>query len=139
MKEDMKKELDNLLKEAEKVENVDNFEQLPDGDYIGIIDKVGFGISKAKNLKFTWEVKILEGDYANRREWKHQALTSPENFKRLTTDLEKFGVNTSSMTSIENDLDNLLDVKVHIEIKTNQPKDSTKNPFRNISIKPCDS
>ena len=41
---------------------------------------------------FKWEFIIQDKPYANRHEWKYTVLNKPENMKRLTTDLEKFGI-----------------------------------------------
>ena len=56
--------------------------------------------------------------------------------KRLTTDLEKFGVNCSSMESIRNGLIDLLDVPVLLTVKTTVSK-SNGQEYRNISVNPA--
>jgi hypothetical protein len=63
-------------------------------------------------------------------------LNKPENMKRLTTDLTKFGIDcTKTIEHIQDHLEDLLDVPVEIEVKTTKSKkDDTE--YRNISIKP---
>lgn len=134
----MLEELDKLLEASVDVElNTGDFEPIVDGTYNAVIESVGFCESKSGNYMFKWEFIIQDKPYVNRHEWKYTVLNKPENMKRLTTDLEKFGINTSSMKTIQNSLENLLDVPVIVDIKTTPAKDAGKDPFRNISIKPA--
>ena len=69
---------------------------------------------------------------------KYYVLNKPENMKRLVTDLEKFGINCSSMETIQKGLPNLLDVEVTLVIKTSEPKEEGKEGYRNISVSPLE-
>lgn len=133
------KDLDELLNASkdDSVQINDNtFDTIPDGTYNAYIKEVGFGVAKSSgNLKFTWEFVITDKPFENRREWKHQPLTSPENMKRLTTDLKKFGVDTLSRATIEKGLSDLLDVEIVLTINTSVPTDPNKTPYRNMNIK----
>lgn len=134
----MMDELNALLEASKNVETTDGFSKLPDGEYEAIIESVGFTESKnSGNLMFKWEFIITGPKFIKSHEWKYVVLNKPENMKRLTTDLEKFGINTSSMATIQGGLENLLDVPVILEIKTTPAKEAGKDPFRNISIKPA--
>lgn len=138
-KSDMKKDLDALLDLAKDLPE-ESFEKLPDGNYIAVIDKVGFGESKAGNYMFSWEFIVSEGKHTKQHEWKYTTLNKPENMKRLMTDLKKFGIDTEKgIDAIEGQLEHLIDVEVDLEIKTSQPKDADKQPFRNVNVKPCNS
>ena len=125
------KELPELPAEGE-------YQKLPDGEYEAIISKVEFKESKKGRLMFVWEFIITEGQFTKYHEWKYSMLTSPENMQRLVTDLKKFGVNTNSMETIETDFELLIDVPVILNIKTNvNTKNPDAEPFRNVSVKPC--
>lgn len=132
----MLEELNSLLQEAAKLPE-QNFENVPDGKYTGIIDGVEFTESKSSgNLMFVWTLKYTDERVAGRKDWKYQVLNKPENMKRLTTDLTKFGIDcTKDMEHIQNHLEDLLDVEVEIEVKTTVSKNNGEE-YRNISIKP---
>ena len=132
----MLEELDRLLEASVDVElNTGDFEPVVDGTYNAVIESVGFTTSKNDNYMFKWEFIIQDKPYVNRHEWKYTVLNKPENMKRLTTDLAKFGINITSMDAIKNGLENLLDVPVYLSIKTSEGKDG-KEGYRNISINP---
>lgn len=132
-------ELNALLEASKDVEVNDSFDKTPDGEYEGFIYQCEFCESKnSGNLMFKLELVITGPKYAKRHEWKYYVLNKPENMKRLTTDLEKFGVNCTSMDTIEKSLKNLLDVPVLIVIKTSEPKEEGKEGYRNISINPLE-
>lgn len=132
----MLEELNSLLQEAAKLPE-QNFDKVPDGKYTGIIDGVEFTESKSSgNLMFVWTLKYTDEKVAGRKDWKYQVLNKPENMKRLTTDLTKFGIDcTKDMEHIQNHLEDLLDVEVEIEVKTTVSKNNDEE-YRNISIKP---
>lgn len=132
----MLEELNSLLQEAAKLPE-QNFENVPDGKYTGIIDGVEFKESKTSgNLMFVWTLKYTDETVAGRKDWKYQVLNKPENMKRLITDLTKFGIDcTKDMEYIQDHLEDLLDIEVEIEVKTTVSK-SNGEEYRNISIKP---
>ena len=130
-------ELNELLKASKDVEINDGFDKTPDGEYNATIYSCEFCESKnSGNLMFKLELVITGPKYAKRHEWKYYVLNKAENMKRLTTDLEKFGINCSSMEKIQSELENLLDVEVSMIIKTSEPKEEGKEGYRNISINP---
>lgn len=133
----MLEELNELLKASKDVEVNDNFDKTPDGEYEAIIESCEFTESKTSgNLMFKMEFIITGPAFAKKHEWKYYVLNKPENMKRLTTDLEKFGLNCSSMETINKGLEDLLDVPVSLIIKTSEPKEEGKEGYRNISINP---
>lgn len=134
---EMDKELQALLDASADVE-VNNYgKEVPDGTYPAIIYAVEFCESKSSgNLMFKWEfVYDEETEYANRHEWKYTVLNKPENMKRLTTDLGKFGIICDSIEHIKEQLEQLLDVPVEITIKSSKSK-SNDQIYRNISVNP---
>ena len=133
---DMDRELQALL-DASVAVKVDDYSLVPDGTYDAIIHTVEFTESKnTGKLMFKWEFIYTTEEYENKHEWKYNVLDKPENMKRLTTDLEKFGVNCSSMDSIRNGMQDLLDVPVLLTIKTTVSK-SNGQEYRNISVNPA--
>ena len=136
----MLEELNALLEASKDVEINEGFDKTPDGEYEGIIDNCGFCESKnSGNLMFKIELIITGPKFAKKHEWKYYVLNKPENMKRLTTDLEKFGLNCTSMETIQKGLESLLDVPVSIIIKTSEPKEEGKEGYRNISINPLEN
>ena len=137
MNNEMDKELQALLEASADVEVADYSQEVPDGTYPATIYAVEFTESKTSgNLMFKWE--FVYGDaceYANRHEWKYTVLNKPENMKRLITDLEKFGIECTSIERIKEQLENLLDVPVDITIKSSESK-SNGQIYRNISVNP---
>lgn len=132
---DMDRELQALLDKLVDVK-VDDFSPVPDGTYEAIINSVEFTESKQSgNLMFKWEFIYTTEEYENKHEWKYNVLNKPENMKRLVTDLEKFGINCSTMETIRNGMEDLLDVPVILTIKTTVSK-SNGQEYRNISVKP---
>ena len=132
-------ELNELLASAKEVEVTGDGEytELPEGEYNATIENVSFGESKAGNLKFEWEFVITDGDYVNRHHWKYNTLTSPENMKRLLTELEKFGVDTTTMETINNSLPDLINVPVVIKITKSTSK-TTGTVFTNTHVNPIE-
>ena len=130
-------ELNALLEASKDVEINDGFDKTPDGEYEGLIYACEFCESKTSgNLMFKLELVITGPKFAKKHEWKYYVLNKPENMKRLTTDLEKFGLNCTSMDTIQKGLESLLDVPVSIVITTSEPKEEGKEGYRNISINP---
>lgn len=138
----MLEELNALLEMSKDLPPVSDgeFKKLPDGKYKAIITKAEFGTSKKGNLQFVWEFIITEGPHAKSHEWKYSSLTSAQNMQYLTADLNKFGVNTTDASTIEKDLDILIDVPVQLDIVSTPSKtDPNAEPFRNVYVKPCNS
>ena len=132
---EMDKELQALLDASANVQ-VDDYSQVADGTYEGTIYSVEFTESKKSgNLMFKWEFIYTSEDVANRHEWKYTVLNKPENMKRLTTDLEKFGIVCDSIEHIKEQLGHLLDVPVNITVKSSESK-TDGQIYRNISVNP---
>lgn len=135
----MMEDLNALLSAAKELPEIagdGEYQKIPDGLYNAVIDKVEFKESKAGKLMFVWEFIITEGQFNKYHEWKYSMLTTPENMQRLITDLNKFGVNTNDMTTMQNDLELLIDVPVTLEIKSTASKTDPETVYRNISVKP---
>ena len=136
MNSEMDKELQALLEASADVEVADFSQDVPDGTYEATVYAVEFTESKTSgNLMFKWEFVYTDEDYANRHEWKYTVLNKPENMKRLVTDLEKFGIECTSIDRIKEQLENLLDVPVTLTIKSSESK-TNGQIYRNISVNP---
>lgn len=133
----IRNELDNLLKEAGdlKVQDGEGFEELPEGDYLATIQDMVIKESKSGNLMLEWEFIIdTKEAFGGRHHWKYAMLTDAKNVKRAVTELEKFGLNCSSIAQIEEGFTQLLDRKVVITIK--HSKLANGNTFVNTSVNP---
>lgn len=130
---EMDNELQALLEASADVQ-LGEFTNVPDGVYEAEIYAVEFCESKNGNFMFKWEF-IYTKDYEGQHEWKYTVLNKPENMKRLITDLQKFGIDCTSMTTIRSELEHLLDVPVELTIKTSVSK-ANGNEYRNISVNP---
>lgn len=137
MLDDLKYLLEEAQKLPEKTEG--EFTKLPDGEYDAVVYDVKFSTSKAGNYQFVWEFIITEGPNTKQHEWKYSSLKDAEGMKRLVTDLNKFGVKTTSIETIEKDLDLVKDVPVKLTITSKSAKNNPEVIFRNVSVKPCNS
>lgn len=136
MDNDLMKELDGLIEDSQDVE-ISDFSRNPDGDYTGSIYGCEFKETKeTKSPMFVLDIIIDGPTHVNQHEWKNYVLNSPENMKRFTTDLEKFGLPTSSMKVINEHLKDLIDVPVELSIKTGRPSERFPEGFRNVSVNP---
>lgn len=138
----MMEDINALLSAASELPQVDNsgeFTKLPNGIYEAVIFNIKFAESKSGKLMFVWEFIITEGEHIKKHEWKYSMLTSAQSTQILMSDLSKFGVNTKTIETIEEDFNLLMDVPVELKISETPAKDPTKEPFRNISVKPCNS
>lgn len=132
-KEDLS-ELNAIFKEMGGVDKIEdytnNFENLPDGNYVGEIEKV-----EAKNSKNSGKpmISITVAVEGGKKEFRHLMLAG-ENLEktrsaiaRTVSQLKELGVDVSSndIAVITDNTYELVGTKVNMEIKTN-------NNFRNI-------
>lgn len=120
------KELNAIFKDMGGVEKVEdftsNFEELPDGNYLGEIEKVLTKNSKKTGRPMIEIVVALEG---GRKDWVYLMLAG-ENLKktqtavaRAVTQLKKLGVTGVELEDFINGAIELTGTKVNLEIKTN--------------------
>lgn len=62
---------DVVLDFTEAAEGGGDFEALPEGDYVAVVEKVETGVSKAGNAKLVWRFQVAEGPFAKRVLFKH--------------------------------------------------------------------
>lgn len=134
------KELDAIFKDMGGVEKIEdftnNFEQLPDGDYIGEIEKFETKNSKASGKPMGVITIAVEN---GKKENKYLMLAGG-NLKetqtavaRAVSQLKKLGVEGVTLGDFLSGAEKLVGTRVHLKIKTTTSK-SSGNDFRNIDI-----
>lgn len=132
-KEDLS-ELNAIFKEMGGVDKIEdytnNFEQLPDGNYLGEIESV-----EAKNSKNSGKpmITITIAVEGGKKEFRHLMLAGENLDKtraaiaRTVSQLKELGVDVSSndIGTITDNAHGLVGTRVNVEIKTN-------NSFRNV-------
>jgi len=84
--------LDENWGEVEEQEGGD-FEDVPEGKYAVRINKTKLGPSKSSGrFQCSWDMTIVEGDYANRRLFKHDGLEDETNLGWMRTTLARLGM-----------------------------------------------
>lgn len=120
------KELDAIFKDMGGVEKVEdytsNFEELPDGNYIGEIEKVSTKNSKKTGRPMMEIVVALD---EKRKEWVYLMLAGKDlkatqtAVARAVTQLKKLGVAGTTLSDFISGAESLVGKKVNLEIKTN--------------------
>lgn len=128
------KELNAIFKDMGGVEKVEdytsNFEELPDGNYVGEIEKVS-----TKNSKSTGRpmLEIVVAIDEKRKEWVYLMLAGKDlkatqtAVARAVTQLKKLGVEGTELEDFINGALELTGTRVNLEIKTN-------NGFKNRDL-----
>tara|TARA_R100000008_G_C3561561_1_gene156520 strand:+ start:247 stop:765 length:519 start_codon:yes stop_codon:yes gene_type:complete len=111
---------------VEKKDTGTDYDPVPDGRYVCVIDRVSFKESKAGNPYLNWVLIVENGHSEGRWLFKRNMLESSQNMVFLKKDLATCGVELPEKIS-ELNLESLLDKKVEVTKKT-------KNDFENIYI-----
>lgn len=87
-------ELKNLSTGWADAEVMEGFGDLPEGKYVVVIDDININHAKAESnrLQASWTMTVAEGDYVNRKVWKHDGLEDPAKLGFLRTSLHRLGV-----------------------------------------------
>ena len=120
------KELDAIFKDMGGVEKIEdytnNFENLPDGNYLGEIEKVSTKNSK-KTGRPMMEIVVAVAD--GKKEYVYLMLAGEDLKKtqtavaRTVTLLRKLGVTGTDLRDFINGAESLVGTRVNLEIKTN--------------------
>lgn len=120
------KELNAIFKDMGGVEKVEdftsNFEELPDGNYLGEIEKVSTKNSKSTGRPMLEIVVAIE---EGRKEWVYLMLAGKDlkatqtAVARAVTQLKKLGVEGTELSDFISGAEDLVGTKVNLEIKTN--------------------
>ena len=120
------KELNSIFKEMGGVEKVEdytnNFENLPDGEYLGEIEKVSTKNSKASGKPMLEVVVAIE---SGRKEYIYFMLAGKDlkatqtAVARTVTNLKKLGVDGVELSDFLSGAEKLVGTRVHLKIETN--------------------
>jgi hypothetical protein len=103
-----------------------DYDPVPDGPYVCVVDKVEFRESKSGNPYLNWVLIINGGSHDGRWLFKRNMLANAQNMSFLKRDIAACGCSVPDKLS-DLDLKSLLDRKVKITKKT-------KGDFENIYI-----
>lgn len=128
------KELDAIFKDMGGVEKVEdftnNFDKLPDGEYIGEIEKVSTKNSK-KTGRPMMEIIIAVED--GKKEY-HYLMLAGKDLKatqtaiaRTVTQLKKLGITGSDVSDFVSGAESLVGTRVNMKVETN-------GGFRNVDL-----
>ncbi len=96
------------------------FKEPPDGKYQVIVDKVEMARSKQTNSPMLkWQLKILGPHCVGRYLFRNNMIASHENLKWLKTDLVLCGLQLEKLSDLPHRLNELLDVTLEVQKKTN--------------------
>lgn len=134
------KELNAIFKDMGGVDKVEdyanNFENLPDGDYIGEIEKFETKNSKSSGKPMAVITVAVED---GKKEFKYLMLAGNDlkstqtNVARAVTQLRKLGVEGVELEDFLTGAEKLVGTKVQMHIKTTVSK-SSGNEFRNVDL-----
>jgi hypothetical protein len=91
-KQTIQQKLKALQKDWKNTEARIGYEDLPDGDYEGVIKNAVLGLSKNDNLMATYTLEVTEGDFKGRVQYKRQMLETADNISYAKGDLEAIDV-----------------------------------------------
>ena len=133
------KELDAIFKDmggVDKVEELANsFENLPDGEYIGEIEKFETKNSKSSGKPMAVLTIAIED---GKKEFKYLMLAGNDlkstqtAVARAVSQLKKLGVNGEKLSDFLSDAEKLVGTRVRLSIKTTVSK--AGNEFRNVDV-----
>jgi hypothetical protein len=93
-------------------------EPVPAGRYQAKIDKVYMDVAKNTGAdQLCWELVIIAGKFKGKRLYKKNTLLTRENIRWLKDDLEKIELQISPISTLDEHLDEFLDIVVEIYVK----------------------
>lgn len=128
----MIEELNNIFMEVKDAEL--EYENLPDGEYLGIVVGAEYKMSKAEKPMVQFQFKITEGDYKDKTHNKFCLLSGKDeaglraNLNRYGTELKKYGLVVNSIQDSFEQLKNTIGREVKLTIKTSD------SGFTNTSV-----
>lgn len=110
-------QFDDAYREAQVEER--RFEEVPDGKYQVVIDRVEMTRSKEQGTPMLkWALRILGPIHKNQLLWRNNVLATAENVKWLKTDLFTCGLVLDKLSELPANLERLLDVKLEVTKRT---------------------
>lgn len=110
-------EMDDVWKDTEPAAGGD-FDNLPDGDYQVLVDRAEIRESQKGNLMLEWTMKVTGPTHERRLVWRRNMLMSDKNIAFLKRDLATCGVALEKLSDLPAQLDELLDLRLAIALKT---------------------
>ena len=94
-KQTIQQKLKALQKDWKNTEARTGYEDLPNGDYEGVIKNAVLGLTKDENnpkLMATYTLEVTEGDFAGRTQYKRQMVETADNIAYAKGDLDAIDV-----------------------------------------------
>lgn len=91
-KQTIQQKLKALQKDWKSTEARQGYEDLPAGDYEGVIKNAVLSLSKNDNLMATYTLEVIEGDFKGRTQYKRQMVETADNIAYAKGDLDAIGV-----------------------------------------------
>jgi len=122
------KDIAKLLGELNEIwEDVDpvSFEDVPDGKYQTLLNKIEINESKSSGrLQVSWQLKIASGEFANRMIFKHDGIDTAESLGYFKGGLARLGVECpDDMKELPDILDELKDTFASVTVRTKKGAD----------------
>ena len=103
------------------------FEELPEGEYYGVIEDAGMGMTQSGRTKAMFVLRITEGEHTNRKQWVNMVLEHDNpmvpmiSLKSIDKLAKEFKIITPEQSVADYELDAVLeamkDREVHFKIK----------------------
>jgi hypothetical protein len=116
-----------------EVKTDNDFQTLPDGKYVAIIDWMELSESKTSGRpQLVWVFLITEGPHQGRKVWKYNGLDTPDKIGYLKNDLHKAGLPLKSILGLQTEIRQLIGRKLEIRLKTKETP--TYGKMQNVYI-----
>lgn len=114
---------------AKETEDKPDYEEVPDGNYLVYVEKVGWRTSRAGNAYLSWQLRVMTGEHEGRCIFKKSMCTSPENMKFLFEDIASCGGTPPDADLSSLDLNDLIDRALEVRKYT---KEGDSGSFVNV-------
>ncbi len=95
------------------------FDPVPDGKYQVAVERAELTASKTSNKPMLkWTLKIIAPNHVGRLLWRNNMIASPDNIRWLKNDLHTCGLNIMKLSELPARLEDLLDARIEITVKT---------------------
>lgn len=129
-------ETDDFMAELEKLESQfegseeKSFAEIPDGNYMVLIQKAEAKNSKSGKPMVSQTLKIMSGEFKGRLLFRHTVFDTPTGLSILKTDLKEMGIALANLRELKSRVVEMLDLKLKVQQKT-------KGEFVNIYLQKC--
>jgi hypothetical protein len=110
-------------------------ENVPDGTYNVTVFRVEFKATKMTGKPIlAWEFVVLDGEHAGRHIFKNHVVASDDNASYLARDFKTCGITLEKTSQAAQHLEDLLDLKLQVQVKTSKAVDKDGNHYVNCYI-----